>query len=248
MTNKRIIRFWLIITVVLLALFIALQVPASWLLRKFAPNMRQFHNVSGNIWQGQADWSYQQLNGTVQWTTRPWEVLRLRMASHLVIRSGQTQLEGVVSYGIGKKIYLQHINGKISPETLMTLVHWQWPANSIQINDLTMQYQRGTGFQDAQGDLSWAGGSLSYPMQQRWERIEIPPITGQVAAEQQKLKLAVKDSQKQRMMDFAVGSDGMLDVQVTQRFLLNAPSYQGKAGLDSTVLTTRQPLNQLNGM
>jgi general secretion pathway protein N len=36
----------------------------------------------------------------------------------------------------------------------------------------------------------------------------------------------------------------MLDVQLTQRLLLNVPSYEGKAGLDTYVISSRQPLLQ----
>jgi general secretion pathway protein N len=36
----------------------------------------------------------------------------------------------------------------------------------------------------------------------------------------------------------------MLDVQLTQRMLLNVPSYEGKAGFDTYVISSRQPLLQ----
>jgi hypothetical protein len=35
----------------------------------------------------------------------------------------------------------------------------------------------------------------------------------------------------------------MLDVQLTQR-IINIPSYEGKAGLDTYVISSRQPLLQ----
>ena len=34
----------------------------------------------------------------------------------------------------------------------------------------------------------------------------------------------------------------MMDVQLTQRLLLNIPSYDGKAGLDTYVISSRQPV------
>ena len=77
----------------LFALFVLLQVPATWLLGKFYPNMRYIHNVSGNIWQGEADWAYQDLQGTMTWSTRPWEILRLRASSNITLNSGETQTE-----------------------------------------------------------------------------------------------------------------------------------------------------------
>ncbi|GAA5013425.1 type II secretion system protein N [Acinetobacter puyangensis] len=247
MTNKKRIRFWAILFLVLFALFIVLQVPAVWLLKKFAPDQRMLQNVSGNIWQGQADWNINTLQGTVHWSTRPWELLRLRVASQVTIHSGQTQLQGVIAYGVAKNIYLQHFNGKISPETLSALVAWQWPSTSINVKDLSVNYKGKTGFQSAEGQLSWSGGMLNYPIGQRFERIDIPPLVGEVSGEKEKLKLLLKDSQKQRMADMLVGADGMLDVQITQRFLLHSPSYQGKAGLDTAVISTRQPLTSLRG-
>ncbi len=248
MANKSVLRFWLIVFVSLFAFFILLQVPAAWLLGKFSPNMRMIHNVNGNIWQGEADWSYQQLQGTVSWSTRPWELLRLRAASHVTIHTGQTELKGVVSYGLGKNIYIQHVNGRISPETLVSLLQWQWPSTSMNVQDVSLQYKKQQGFSNAEGQLAWAGGVLHYPMGQRLERIDIPPLVAELNADKEKLKMLVRDSQKQRMADLILGTDGMLDVQITQRFLLNAPSYQGKAGMDTAVISTRQPLNSLRGM
>lgn len=248
MSNKRFIRFWLLMAIGLLILFILLQVPASWLLKKFAPDQRLLQNVSGNIWQGQADWSLGQVRGVVHWSTRPWELLRLRASSHVTLHSGQTQLESIVSYGIGKNIYIQDTNGKISSDTLATLMPWQWPTTPIHVKDVSIQYKRNVGFQAAQGQMNWAAGTLNYPMGQRLERIDIPPLVADLETEKEKLKILVRDSQKQRMADIMIGADGMLDVQITQRFLLHSPSYQGKAGLDTAVFSTRQPLNSLGGM
>lgn len=247
MTKKSVLRLWLLVFVSFFAFFIVLQVPARWLLGKFSPNLRYIHNVNGNIWQGEADWSYQQLQGTVSWTTRPWELLRLRAASNIHIHTGQTELKGIVSYGLGKNIYLQNVSGQVSPETLTTLSAWQLPSTSIHVQDLSLQYKQQQGFKAVQGQLTWAGGMLHYPMGQRVERIDIPPLVAEFNTDKDNLKMQVRDSQKQRMADLTLGTDGMLDVQLTQRFLLNAPSYQGKAGLDTAVISTRQPLNSLRG-
>ena len=245
MTNKKIFRFWLMMFFGLFALFVLLQVPATWLLGKFYPNMRYIHNVNGNIWQGAADWSYQDLQGTMTWSTRPWEILRLRASSNITLHSGQTEIHAIVAYGLGKNIYLSDVNGEISSDTLANLVDWQWPSSNIKLKNVSVKYKKQQGYQDAEGQLTWAGGLLNYPIAQRLERIDIPPLVGQLSAENDQLKLAVQDSQKQRMADLSLGKDSMLDVQVTQRLLLNAPSYQGKAGLDTAVISTRQPLGSL---
>lgn len=245
MTNKKILRFWLMVFFSLFALFVLLQVPAAWLLSKFYPNLRSLHNVSGNIWQGEADWSYQNLQGTLSWSTRPWELLRLRAASNISIHSGQTEINAIAAYGLGKNVYLSDVNGEISSETLASVVDWQWPSSNIKLKDVSLKYKKQQGYQDADGQLTWAGGLLNYPMGQRLERIDIPPLVGQLSAEKEQLKLAVQDGQKQRMADLSLDKSNMLDVQITQRFLLNAPSYQGKAGMDTAVVSTRQPLGSL---
>ena len=52
----------------------------------------------------------------------------------------------------------------------------------------------------------------------------------------------LRDQRQQKLMNLTIDPSLMLDVQLTQRFMLNVPSYQGKAGLDSYVVSSRQPL------
>lgn len=247
MKRSRII-VWLITFVGLLLVSLVLQVPASWLLAKFAPNVRMLDNVSGNLWQGQARWHYQRLNGTVHWNTRPWELLRLRGASNVVIQTGQTELRGIVSIGLGKRYHVQQFEGKIGADTLSNVLPWQWPSANINVKDLSLDFQQNQGISAAKGQLSWAGGMLNYPIGQHFERINIPPLSGELSHDKDKMKLLITDSQKQRLAELNLDKDLMLDVQITQRFLLHAPGYQGKAGLDSAVVTTRQPLSSLGNM
>lgn len=85
-------------------IFIILQIPATWLISKFSKNNQTVHNVSGNIWQGQADWHRGALRGTIHWKTRPLDLLLLRFAADVDIHSGNTQLTGIMAYGFGKKL------------------------------------------------------------------------------------------------------------------------------------------------
>ena len=57
-----------------------------------------------------------------------------------------------------------------------------------------------------------------------------------------KLIIDTRDQRDQKMLNLALDHQLMLDVQLTQRLLMNVPSYQGKAGLDTYVLSSRQPL------
>ena len=101
-TKPKYIMWWMFAVVAFL-IFVLLQIPAAWLIAKFYKNNQVLHNVSGNIWHGQADWQTGKLRGTVLWTTRPLDLLLLRAGANLEIYSANTKLEGVLAYGFGKK-------------------------------------------------------------------------------------------------------------------------------------------------
>lgn len=235
---------WWLLAVFAFLIFVLLQIPATWLISKFYKDNQVLQNVSGNIWQGQADWRKGELKGSVAWKTRPLDLILLRLGANLEIQSGTTQIKSVVAYGLGKKLMLRQLSGKIAPETLKTLVNWQWPANLIQLNDVQLNYQKDTGFSQAEGGLQWGGGELVYVFSDRQERMNIPSLKAALSDDAGKLQFDIQDQRSQKMANLVLDPSMMLDVQLTQRMLLNVPSYEGKAGLDTYVITTRQPLIQ----
>ncbi|MGL5159252.1 MAG: type II secretion system protein N, partial [Acinetobacter junii] len=56
MTKKNKHLAWWIFALSTFLFFVVLQIPAAWLISKFYKNNQVLQNVSGNIWQGQADW------------------------------------------------------------------------------------------------------------------------------------------------------------------------------------------------
>lgn len=235
---------WWITGVIAFLIFVLLQIPATWLISKFYKNNQTLQNVSGNIWQGQADWRKGNLRGSVSWRTRPWDLLLLRVGANVEVHSGQTQLNSVVGYSLGKTIIINQMQGQIAPETLKNIANWQWPANSIQISDMTLRFKKDTGFSDADGKLHWGGGELRYTFGQRQDQINIPSLSGQLKDATGKLVFDIQDQRSQKMANISLDQTMMLDVQLTQRMLLNVPSYDGKAGLDTYVISSRQPLIQ----
>lgn len=235
---------WWIIAVIAFFIFVVLQIPATWLISKFYKNNQLLQNVSGNIWQGQADWHKGNLRGSVAWRTRPLDLILLRAGANVDIHSGQTQLQGIVAYSLGKKIIIKQMSGQVAPETLKSIVNWQWPANAIQLSDVQFQLNKENGFSNADGKLQWAGGELLYTFGQRQDRMNMPSLNAQVKDESGKLKIEIQDQRAQKMANIMLDQSMMLDVQLTQRLLLNVPSYDGKAGLDTYVISTRQPLVQ----
>ena len=233
---------WWIFAICVFFIFIMLQIPATWLISKFYKNNQLLQNVSGNIWQGQADWHKGNLKGSLSSKTRPLDLFLLRLGANIEVHSGRTQLEAVLGYGLGQKIMLHHINGDIAPETLKNIVDWQWPINAIQLQDINFDFKKDQGFSQAEGQFQWAGGELIYSYAQRQEQMNLPSLKGKLSDENHKLIFDIRDQRDQKLMALQLDQNLMLDVQLTQRLLLNIPSYQGKAGLDTYVISSRQPL------
>ena len=244
MNNKSKQMGWWILGFIFLVTFIFLQIPATWLISKFYKDNQSLQNVSGNIWIGQSDWQKGNLRGTVSWRTRPLDFVLLRAAANVEIHTGQTQLQGVVGYGLGKNIIIKNMTGQLAPDTLKSVANWQWPANAIQLKDVQFKMNKDKGFSDVDGQLQWAGGELQYTMGQRQDRMNMPSLNGTFKDENAKLIIDMQDARGQKMANIVLDQGMMLDVQLTQRLLLNVPSYDGKAGLDTYVISTRQPLVQ----
>ena len=233
---------WLILALVAFFIFVVLQVPAAWLISKFYKNNQTLHNVNGNIWQGSADWKKGNLRGSLNWKVRPLDLLLLRVGAHVDLHSGNTQLSGIMAYGLNKSLIVKNLEGQVAPETLKKLADWQWPSTAIQFKDLDFKYKKDQGFSQVAGQMQWVGGELIYTFAQRQERMNVPAMTGKLADESGQLLVDVRDSRDQRVLNIKLDPSLMLDIQLTQRFLMNAPSYEGKAGLDTYVISTRQPL------
>ncbi|RIW55421.1 general secretion pathway protein, partial [Acinetobacter baumannii] len=75
-------------------------------------------------------------------------------------------------------------------------------------------------------------------------RMNMPSLSGQLTDQNGQLQVDIRDQRNQKMANLLLDANMMLDVQLTQRLLLNVPSYDGKAGLDTFVISSRQPLLQ----
>jgi general secretion pathway protein N len=108
--------------------------------------------------------------------------------------------------------------------------------------EIDFNYKKEQGFDQVDGGIQWAGGELMYIFAQRPQQMQIPSLAGRLSQEQNKLMVDLRDQRQQKLMNLTIDPSLMLDVQLTQRLMLNVPSYQGKAGLDSYVVSSRQPL------
>lgn len=265
---KRPRKLWWLLGFVLFALFAVLQMPAAWLLEKYAPDTPYVQHVSGNLWQGSAIWqlpvSATPLTGVAEWSWQPWHLLLGKLGAKVDISSEQTRLNGQVKVG-SSSWQIQNMSGKIAPETLASVVDWQLPNTPIQVNNVSLKRQsaanvastssensgkNAAGFSEASGQLTWVGGEVGYPSGSKVFYLTMPALRAELSAEQKNnknlLHINLVNNQDKRLGDLYIDGDNMLDVSLTQRLLENMPEYKGQAPQDTPVVSVRQPL--LNGL
>lgn len=264
-SHKRPRKLWWLIGLILFALFAILQMPASWLVEKYAPDTPYVQHVSGNLWQGSVIWqmpvSATPLTGTAEWSWQPWHLLLGKLGADVDIHSEQTRLNGQVKIGTSSW-QVANMSGKIAPETLASIVDWQLPNTPIQVNNVSLKRQSGSnasdtgadnasntnpaGFTQADGQLTWVGGDVGYPSGGKTFYITMPVMRAELNAEQKNnknlLHINLLNNQDKRLGDLYVDGDMMLDVSLTQRLLENMPDYKGQAPQDTPVVSVRQPL------
>ena len=264
-SHKRPRKLWWLFGFVLFALFAVLQMPAAWLLEKYAPDTPYVQHVSGNLWQGSAIWqlpvSATPLTGAAEWSWQPWHLLLGKLGAEVDISSEQTRLKGQVKVG-SSSWQVQNMSGKIAPETLASVVDWQLPNAPIQVNNVSLKRQSAAnaaassssensgknvaGFSEASGQLTWVGGEVGYPSGGKVFYITMPALRAELSAEQKNnknlLHINLVNNQDKRLGDLYIDGDNMLDVSLTQRLLENMPEYKGQAPQDTPVVSVRQPL------
>lgn len=253
-SHKRPRKLWWLVGFVLFALFALLQMPASWVVEKYAPDSPYVQHVSGNLWQGSAVWQLPvasiPLIGSANWSWQPWQLFLGKIGADVDISTGQTRLDGQVKVG-RHSLQLTDMNGKIAPETLAEVVDWQLPDTPIQVNAVSLQRKSGSnpktiGFTKAEGQLTWVGGEVGYPSGGKVFYITMPAMRAELTTEQKNdknlLHMNLLNNQDKRLGDLYLDNDNMLDVNLTQRLLENMPEYQGQAPQDTPVVSVRQPL------
>lgn len=276
-SSSRPSKLWWLIGLVMLSVSLVVQLPARWLVQKFAPNLPYIQQISGNLWQGQANWQIMPkpttpLAGTLSWQWQPWHLLTGKIGMAIHIQTGTTALDGQAKFD-QTSWQVNDLAGKIAPETVRQLTAWQFPDTPIVVKSLSLAKEK-TGFSQALGEMTWAGGELGYPTGGKTYRINMPTMLGKIILDSkggtlpaitnvptnngqnspnsapsasspsngQRVHLAMTNQQGQRLGDFYLGNDNMLDIELTQRLLKNMPDYKGQGVDDTVVVTLRQPI------
>lgn len=254
--QKKPSTLWWLLGILLLLIFLFVQLPASWLIARFAPNQQYLENINGNLWRGQAQWRLparmigragQPLSGSLDWQWRPWELLWLQMGSDVTIKTGSSDVHARL--GLRRNgISISNAKGVLAGTTIGTLAPIQWPATDITLHDVSLNASRSEGkttWTEAEGQLTWPGGQIGYPMGRKTEILDLPAMKNNITLDKGKLHFELVNDSDERMGDIYLDSDNMLDVQLTQRLLLNVKGYKGNAAMDTAVVSVRQPLSSI---
>lgn len=251
-SHKRPRKIWWLIGALMFVICVMVQMPAAWIIQKYAPNSPYLQQVSGNLWQGSAIWQLPQapagrsgLTGSVDWHWQPWKLELGRLSAKVTVTSGQTHLDGEVAMRRGGWA-VTDMSGKVTQGTLAQLVNWRLPEAPIQVNALSLKNDKNKGFTDADGQLTWVGGEFGYPSAGKTYQLTLPAMRADLSAEQKGehylLHANLLDNKDKRLGDLYLDKDLMLDVNLTQRLLENMPEYKGQAPQDTPVVSVRQPL------
>lgn len=246
-------KIWWLFGVVIFAVCVLIQMPASWIVQKYAPNNPYVQQVSGNIWQGSAiitipithQTNTTNISSSVGWQWQPWQLFLGKMAADVTLTSGQTSLSGQLKLGLNSW-QANQLSGRISSDTLSSILDWKVPDAPISVNALSLSYQDGKGIVDADGQLTWTGGTMGYPTAGKVFNINLPSMRADISdtkkGEQSFLKADLLDAQSKRLGELLMDQNQMLDINLTQRLLEHMPEYNGQAPQDTVVVSVRQPL------
>ncbi len=254
--DKRPSKVWWLFAVVVFVGFVLVQLPMAWIVQRFVPNTPYVQWISGNLWQGSATWQLPQtstkkpLNGNLVWQWRPVKLFLGKFSADIKISTGSTRLAGEASISLGSSWQLQDLSGRIQSDTLASFVDWQLPDTPIQVNGISLSFDKTSGFKQADGQLTWVGGQLGYPNAGQIYQLDMPAIRADISSEkkenQQVLHAHLVNQENKSLGDLYVDKQGMLDISLTQRLLENMPTYHGSAPKDTAVVSVRQPITSLN--
>lgn len=246
---------WWLFAVFLILLFMLVKLPAAWVLQKFLPQQTFVENINGNLYQGQAQIqlpakmtkNQKPVTGVVTWKWRAWEILWITGAADITLSSGNTKLNGKLGVSSGTW-QVSGLSGKLSYDLLQKVLPMEFPNTDVTLANIQLKNKYKGEKKDwlmADGQITWAGGEIGYVNMGKTYTSNLPAMKGNLSLDKTKMHLNMLDSDDKRMGDIFLDADGMVDVQLTQRLLLNVKGYKGNAALDTAVVSVRQPLSSI---
>ncbi|MDO5651547.1 MAG: hypothetical protein Q4G13_05360 [Moraxella sp.] len=219
---------------VLFVVFCVVQIPAAWLVAKYAPNA-PFMQVSGNVWAGQGIWRFghdKPLTGELEWQL---SLLGAVQGVPFDVQLGQGDSRLTGQAGVSKTGFaIKALNGRITPSTMQAFgdVYSEMP---IVVKNSYIAKDGDKLSADLQATIG--AGRLFYVYQGQAGETMLPMMTASVKNDGDSgdgvLLSVVGDTG-----EFVQGGLSVTQVQIglTQRFMQNFSAYTGQADADTVVI------------
>jgi len=160
-------KYYLIIGIFALALFLIINVPASLVTNAVKDQLPQINiqNVSGTLWRGSAQQVTVQSRHVfknVEWSVCAAHLLMAEACVELNASYNKNPLSGQLSVGINKKLYGKNIKTEMSAQSLGQMITLPMGeiAGDISLDLSSLSYEQG-GIPAINGVVQWNNASIT---------------------------------------------------------------------------------------
>ncbi|MDH5610908.1 MAG: type II secretion system protein N [Gammaproteobacteria bacterium] len=160
-------KYYLIIGILALTLFLVINIPAALVINKFKNQIPQINiqNVSGTLWQGSAQQVTVQSRyvfKNVSWSICIAHLLIAEACVELDTMYNKNPLSGQISIGLNKIVQSKNITTTMSAQALSQMVTLPMGevAGDVSINLATLDWQQGS-IPSVSGIINWDKASIT---------------------------------------------------------------------------------------
>lgn len=225
-------------------------VPAGWLWHQASAHIQlppevQVRQVSGRAWAGVAGAVVAGYPVRMEWQLGAPSFSGLSLPVSFSLTSSQSSVDGRVSLDWQGAGALE-AKGRLTVAEFEDLIRRSGGAvieGDVTIDRLLLSWQEGR-ITEADGEGRWAGGEVSWPMGDRVERADFPPMRAILDSTSDGVALVVEEQGGDGpAADAEIRWNGMMDLRVYKRMVdLADQPWSESAGPDDVIFRVRQPL------
>lgn len=230
-------RYLLLVVLASYLITLVLTIPANLVWSQVSPMVRipglSVSSVQGQIWKGRANVNWRQQEAQLHWDIKGWYLLLGSLNGDIKVEGMGVAIDSRFDVNFSG-FELQALNGYlddqwINPELTQNRVSFN---GRIWMEDLIFQGRWDRLLTDAQGQVRWTGGPVSYPVGRDVHRPEIVPLTASLQTSEQGVQLLVQDPDKNRVVTGLLDHEGWGSLQVYKQLLVLAGEPWPESGRD----------------
>jgi len=166
------------------------------------------YRVGGTVWEGGADIQYRDFpTSTLRWTLAPIPLMKGLADFHITIGGLGHELDGGLLTD-GHNSQLSMLNGFVTSEYIdqVSAQYGLRISGNFAVNEVDLTVEN-DWFTTMEGDLSWTGGQVLYPVAGGSQAINLPALDGKLAIEDRQLTLNVQHN-RLPVLSIFLGRDG----------------------------------------